>query len=139
METIATFIIVAFLFASAIVALVLEFRRDPLRIYEPISDEEMLLLTFVDEEFYEPLIKYLRTLEMSSELQDFLKDKKPALEAISYYMLISSAREEQRKRDKWEQQRIEPRDNSKLSHTEKMILNRIKNSPLANTDGKGIL
>jgi len=101
-------------------------RYDPLSKYEPISEEEMLLLTLVDEEFFPHLLEYVRTLRMSIELQDHLKDRKESLESISYFMLVQAARSEQEKKDRWEKDRSSRKNESLLSHNERMILQRLK-------------
>ncbi len=61
---------------------------------------------------------------MSAKLQDYLSDKKDALEAISYYMLIQSAKKEQEKKEVLYNDVLE--QNRQLKHTEKLILNRLK-------------
>lgn len=101
-------------------------RYDHLLEYEPISNEELLLLTLVDEEFYTQLLEYVRTMNMSLDLQNYLRDKKDVLESISYYMLTRVAQSEQEKKERWEKDRANPKAVSSLSHNEKMILQRIK-------------
>jgi hypothetical protein len=102
-------------------------KRDPLRSFEPIDDEELLLLSTIDESFYADLLIYLRTLQMSAKLQDYLKDRRDALESISYFMMLKAARSEDEKRKKWEEERVtSKRDPRTLSHIEKVILSRLK-------------
>ena len=101
------------------------FNYDPLVEHEPITDEELLLLTLVDDKHQPALLTYVRTLNMSNDLQDYLKDKKEALESISYYMLTQSAKVEQEKKDKWEKSRVDPKVQSCLSYNERMILQRM--------------
>lgn len=102
-------------------------KRDPLRSFEPVDDEELLLLSTIDESFYADLLIYLRTLQMSARLQDHLKDRRDALESISYFMMLKAARSEDEKRKKWEEERVaSKRDPKTLSHIEKMILSRLK-------------
>ena len=96
---------------------------DPLEKYEPISDDEFLLLTVVDESLYEDLLCYTRTMLMSVRLQDFLSDKKDALESISYYMMLQVLKSEQEKKEKWQRDRGAVVTNR--AHNEKMILKRL--------------
>ena len=97
---------------------------NPLEKFEPISDDEALLLTIVSDELQVDLLTYARTMVMSGALQVFLSDKKDALESVSYYMLLQTVKKEQDKKDKWEQDRVAPA--APRNHNEKMILQRLK-------------
>jgi hypothetical protein len=101
---------------------------DPLKKFEPVTDEELLLLTVVSEDQYKNLLSYIRTLNMSIELQNYLSNKKDALESISYFMMLKAARIEQEKKKRWESERVNEQIHTK-THIEKMItqgLNRLK-------------
>lgn len=117
-------LIVAILLVCLVIGLIKKRFDDPLQKYEPVTDDELLLLTLIDESYYGDLLFYVRTMTMTPALQDYLADKKNVLEALSYYMLLQSARIEQEKKDKWQNERIEmPRV---IPHNEKMILQKLK-------------
>lgn len=117
-------IIIASIFLVALI--ITAYRYDPLVKFEPITDQELMLLSLIDEDFYVDLLEYIRTMNMSSRLQDHLKDKTEALKSIKYYMLTQAALTEHEKRSRWEKERKEPKDPSLLSHNERMILQRLK-------------
>lgn len=100
---------------------------DPLSKFEPITDDELLLLSIIDESFYEDMLVYARTMKMSIELEDYLSDKKDILETLSYYMMLQFAKIEKEKKEQFESsaqgQHVEKKQ---LSHNEKLILQRIK-------------
>jgi hypothetical protein len=113
----------------AIVIAALKFDKD-LTEFEPITDEELLLLQLVDEKYYADLLTYVRTFSISIEFQDYIANKKDALKAISYYICIQAAKKEKEKREKWEKENLiveqRPIDENRLSHQDKMILASIK-------------
>lgn len=121
-----TAIIAALIFFFLLMLGFVLFRYDPLYRYEPVTEEELLLLTLVEDQFYPDLLTYMRTLEMSPELQDYLKDKKDVLESISYFMMTQAAKSEQEKRERLERDRMRSKDESQLSHNERMILRRLR-------------
>lgn len=97
---------------------------DPLDEYEPVTDEELLLLTVVDEKYYVDLLDYVRTLRMSPELQDYLKDRKESLESISYFLLTQMSMKEQEKRERFEMEARQP-SNRPLTRNDRIILKRL--------------
>lgn len=107
-----------------VIGLIAWLKKDPLSRFEPVSDDELLLLTIVPEDMYEDLLTYARTLKMSERLQTYLSDKKDCLDALSYFMLIQSAKEEQKRKETLYNDVIN--FNKSLKHVEKQILNRLK-------------
>lgn len=99
---------------------------DPLWEFEPITDDEALLLTVVDEKHYADLLRYARTMEMSQELQSHLKDDKLALESISYYMLCKAAKIENDKKERWVKESVGGPPMHRLTFSERAILKRLK-------------
>lgn len=120
--------VISAIIVAAAVALFLVYiiSYDELNDYEPITDDELLLLSLVDDRYHVDLLEYARTLRMSIELQDYLKDKKDALSAISYYMLAQAMKKEQEKKEKWKNESQSPKDKEALTHNERMILQRLK-------------
>lgn len=101
-------------------------KKDPLSVFEPVSDDEILLLTTIDDEsLYADVLTYVRTLAMSQKLQAYLAEKKEVLDAVSYYMLLQAAKKEEEKKKTWESLRGVEKHSA--THIEKEILKRIKN------------
>lgn len=128
MIEIILYIFVAFVIATCILAFFLRrISLDPLSKFEPITDDELLLLSTIDESFYEDMLVYTRTMKMSIELEDYLSDKKDILEALSYYMMLQFAKIEKDKKEQFEiTAQNEKIEKTQLSHNEKLILQRIK-------------
>jgi hypothetical protein len=100
------------------------FLHDPLDDFEPVTDEELRLLSLIDEKLYVDLLTYVRTMKMSSALSEYLSTRKEILEAISYYMMLHVARAENEKRRQWAEERsnvVRP-----LTHIDRLILSRVK-------------
>lgn len=117
-------IIVTLILVFAVTCIVvLSLSRDPLKKFEPITDDELLLLACIDEEFYEDLLTYVRTLIMTARLQEYLSNKKELLEAISYFIMLNVATQEKEKKEDWERNKAEM--SAPLSHTDKIILQRL--------------
>lgn len=118
-------VIVLFIIGVAAIY-ILKFDDFSLSEFEPFTDEELMLLSLVDEKYYRQLIIYIRTLEMDPALQEALKDNKQALEAISLYLLLDIARKDIKKKEHVLKERSEPKPEEHLSHFEKQILMRLK-------------
>lgn len=131
-ETLATIALVLILCLGAALVLFVRSVSGSLGQFDPIDDDEARLLTLVDESLYVPLLRYLRTLEMSAELQEFLSDNKQCLEAISYYMLLKSSQEEELKKGSWDGEALAL--GSTNDYSRKMIARRLKNSPMLRDD-----
>ena len=108
-----------------VVRRILRRNKDPMQRFEPISNDELLLLSSFDDDLIEDVLTYIRTMSMSVRLQDHLSDKKELLETLSYFMLLQAAKQECEKKEQWEKER-QDRPRARPSHVEKMILQGIK-------------
>lgn len=100
------FIILSLVAACSVAYIIRRFDDDPLSDFEPITEEELLILSVVDEAHYVDLLRYIRTMEMSPGLQVYLSNEKKALESISYYLMLRVLRQEDHKKREWERARI---------------------------------
>lgn len=117
--------IVLFIIGIAVIY-ILKFDELSLSEFEPFTDEELMLLSLVEEKYYRQLIIYIRTLSMDPALQEALKDNKQALEAISLYLLLDIARKDIEKKERALKERSESKPEEHLSYFEKQILKRVK-------------
>jgi len=100
-------------------------RKNKLSDYEPISEDEMLLISIVDEKFWTQMLDYTRTMRMSPGLMDYIKDKKEVLEAINYFVLLQSAKKEKELKENWQNGENGNLQKQEITHNEKMILQRL--------------
>lgn len=98
---------------------------DPLKKFEPFTEEELTLLSFVDTSHAVAYIRYIRTMEMTASLQSYLKDV-GLLELTSSYLALQFARAEEDKKKRWVDDFNTGVVQKKHDHSTKMILNRLK-------------
>jgi hypothetical protein len=93
-----------------------------------LTDEEIMLLSLVDEQHYDDLLHYIRTFEMSAELSDYLATNKMALKALSYYAKRYALEEQMKRGQRLVQESQTQKAN--LSDGERKIITRLKNNRL---------
>lgn len=96
-----------------------------LEAFEPISEEELTMLSYIDEKYYVDMLTYVRQMTMSVELQEYLAQRKDLLEAVSYYMLLQTLRADISRREEWEKNKS---TGTPKTHVERMILKRLQSA-----------
>ena len=117
-------VVLAVVIACCCVALRIKF-FDPLKKFEPLSHEELTLLSFVEIDFAPSYMKYIRTMEMDVELQAYIKNDKQLLEMTNTYLQLQFARAEEDKKKKWVDDFNTDHRGKLLDHNAKLILGRI--------------
>jgi hypothetical protein len=99
---------------------------DPLQKFEPLTDDELLLLTCFDEDYYEDVIVYIRTYNISRRLQSYLATNKLALETLGYYISLKSTHDDVEKKKKFNITDISSQSRSDVDKKVMNSLNRLK-------------
>lgn len=98
---------------------------DYLKKFRPLTEDEELLLTLVEEKKLHPdLIEYSRSMKLTPELRKYLDDDEDLLEALSYHMYAKFILAEKDKENELIQNVSKLR--KPLSFAEKRILAGIK-------------
>lgn len=115
--------------AAAIVAAAFWVKRfDPLERFEPLLDEELMLLAFVDVQHAPAYTEFIRSMAQTPALQAYLAHDKELLEMTNAYLQLKFARAEEDKKRRWVEGFNAPRPSVALDHNARMILNRLRPS-----------
>lgn len=96
------------------------------------SHEENVLLSITPPELHRQMINYIRNMEMSNELQDYINSNHEIIEALSYFMSIKFTKADIEKKEKFNLAYV-PRVKT---YYEKKILASLKNNKLHQSANK---
>lgn len=113
------------LFLGCVTLVLLYTHRRAQGVLPNVTDDEQLLLTLVEPSLQIDLLTYVRTMTMTRKLQEALNEDKDVLDAVSFYMLLQTARAEESRRKKAEDNFRLSCKTKKLSEVEKRILQQL--------------